>query len=415
MCTEFEHKICFNFDMLTNVNNRTQRKADCLKRMCVKSFSVPLLPNMPSSTFFFPSHNDVKNKKVPKRQMIIPMRFDSVTSYKQIFKSALMEHLNIVLFSVATKYFEALACIDVSAIAKDLCLKGSDTKVPSCEHGLTVMRTVQKEGKNKGRMFFCCSSASHAKCNFFVWVDETSKCNKFSTGAKTPILDQTSAVAYLNSRGVEVYFGVKFLRKTHSSKVSFFLLLPMKKPALRYNKDDLWVVSKTLDFKCETTFIAKSVFYGPNSIGELEVSPLSGYSRGSWHNEEVCYAIQAYNASSELVCCSNLDHFLNPIDVPILRYLIESPPLSTKKRSIYQSDPFKIDLPASDVLELLNETVICYSLNQDQAAALEGIANMFLKDDRVTLIHGVFGSGLELFFIMKFRSHFSYVQKIFSD
>ncbi|XP_047124411.1 5'-3' DNA helicase ZGRF1 isoform X2 [Hydra vulgaris] len=356
----------------------------------VNSFSVPF--STLNSTLFFPSMDDIKNKIVTKRQIIIPTCFNSVTNYKQTFKAALMEHLNIVLFNIAKKYFEALACVDVSAITKEFCLKKFDTKVPSCKHGPAVMRTVKKDGKNHGRMFFSCSLPSQLKCNFFVWLEQVSNCKQLSVETKTPINDYMSAVAYFSSRGVELYFGVKFLRKIqfHSSKVSLYLLLPIKKAASRYNMGDLWIISKTLDFKRDGTFISKSVFYGPNSAGELEICPMSGYSRGNWSNEEICYAIQAYNASSELACCSNIDDFLNSIDVPVLKYLLESPFLS-KKCTLY--DLYKFDLPTLEVRELLNKTVCDYKLNQDQANALEGIADMFLKDDRVTLIHGVFGSG----------------------
>ncbi|XP_065653894.1 5'-3' DNA helicase ZGRF1-like isoform X2 [Hydra vulgaris] len=388
LCNESENN---HKPQVLGLSNSVNRRTKDLRRVNqVISFSVPF--STLNSTLFFPSMDDIKNKIVTKRQIIIPTCFNSVTNYKQTFKAALMEHLNIVLFNVAKKYFEVLVCVDVSAITKEFCLKKFDTKAPSCKHGPAVMRTVKKDGKNNGRVFFSCSLPSNLKCNFFVWMEQVSNCKQLSVETKTPINDYMSAVAYFSSRGVEVYFGVKFLRKIqfHSSKVSLYLLLPIKKAASRYNMGDLWIISKTLDFKRDGTFIAKSVFYGPNSAGELEICPMSGYSRGSWSNEEICYAIQAYNASSELACCSNIDDFLNSIDVPVLKYLLESPFLS-KKCTVYNL--YKLDLPTLEVRELLNKTVCNYKLNQDQANALEGIADMFLKDDRVTLIHGVFGSG----------------------
>eukprot|EP00045_Choanoeca_perplexa_P016767 m.230644 g.230644 ORF g.230644 m.230644 type:complete len:1080 (+) comp17354_c0_seq4:65-3304(+) len=38
-----------------------------------------------------------------------------------------------------------------------------------------VMRTVRKEGANKGRQFYCCSkpSGDDARCDFFMWADDT--------------------------------------------------------------------------------------------------------------------------------------------------------------------------------------------------------------------------------------------------
>ena len=38
--------------------------------------------------------------------------------------------------------------------------------------------------------------------------------------------------------------------------------------------DDIWIVSKTLNFEPHSTFVAKSLFYGPSSSGDLEIEPV---------------------------------------------------------------------------------------------------------------------------------------------
>ena len=38
--------------------------------------------------------------------------------------------------------------------------------------------------------------------------------------------------------------------------------------------DDIWIVSKSLSFDRHSTFVAKSVFYGPSSNGELQIAPI---------------------------------------------------------------------------------------------------------------------------------------------
>ena len=38
--------------------------------------------------------------------------------------------------------------------------------------------------------------------------------------------------------------------------------------------DDIWIISKKLSFDQESTFIASSVYYGPSSSGELEITPI---------------------------------------------------------------------------------------------------------------------------------------------
>ena len=46
--------------------------------------------------------------------------------------------------------------------------------------------------------------------------------------------------------------------------------------------DDLWVVSKSLNFARGETFVARSTFHGPNSHGEVAVDPVAGYSVSLW-------------------------------------------------------------------------------------------------------------------------------------
>ena len=37
---------------------------------------------------------------------------------------------------------------------------------------LTFRRSVQKDGPNKGRLFYCCSKPRDQQCGFFQWADE---------------------------------------------------------------------------------------------------------------------------------------------------------------------------------------------------------------------------------------------------
>lgn len=57
--------------------------------------------------------------------------------------------------------------------------------------------------------------------------------------------------------------------------------------------DDIWVVSKTLNFDPIDTFIASSAFFGPSSNNEIELLPLKGYSPSNWRsNSEFHSSIQ---------------------------------------------------------------------------------------------------------------------------
>ena len=45
---------------------------------------------------------------------------------------------------------------------------------------LTFRRSVQKDGPNKGRPFYCCSKPRDQQCGFFQWADEEP--NQFGGG-----------------------------------------------------------------------------------------------------------------------------------------------------------------------------------------------------------------------------------------
>ncbi|OUM59279.1 hypothetical protein PIROE2DRAFT_15223 [Piromyces sp. E2] len=48
-----------------------------------------------------------------------------------------------------------------------------------------------------------------------------------------------------------------------------------KEKSSAYSKDDIWVISINKNFEKNTTFLAKSVFYGPNGNSAVEVEPIS--------------------------------------------------------------------------------------------------------------------------------------------
>ncbi|CAM9875945.1 unnamed protein product, partial [Sphacelaria rigidula] len=50
-----------------------------------------------------------------------------------------------------------------------------DDSGPLCQGHKRVcaLRTVQKEGANKGRQFYCCANPRADQCKTFIWVDES--------------------------------------------------------------------------------------------------------------------------------------------------------------------------------------------------------------------------------------------------
>jgi hypothetical protein len=49
------------------------------------------------------------------------------------------------------------------------------------------------------------------------------------------------------------------------------LVIRNKEHYSKYNKDDIWVISKLPSFEPSQTFLARSVYFGPFSDGTLEV------------------------------------------------------------------------------------------------------------------------------------------------
>ena len=397
-----------------NLNSLKSPRCSNFRR--ASSFVVPCSnsDSYRSSEFSFPSMEECLNRPIPKRRVEIPVAFDSVTSYKQIFKSALMEHLNIIIFDVAVKYYTALNLADISAINENV-INNKPGNIPNCKHGPCKMMAVRKEGRNKGRLFYSCSVAGSEQCNnAFAWADELDKKsqntrnNANTKSGKIILNDNHGVTTHFNARGVQLYCDVKITRKTPFSqrknkgcslspsvnqKKRMFLVLPFKKASRSYSKDDIWIVSKNLEFKKGSIFIAKSVFYGPNSSGELEILPLSCYSMSNWQNNEMCYVIQACNASTELACIDNLDAYVNKVDIPVFSDIISRSPRSGL-HNIYGR--FNLScLEYDDMSELIENTNTTFELNEDQLLSLKNIADMFTKENQlsISLIHGVFGAG----------------------
>ena len=98
------------------------------------------------------------------------------------------------------------------------------------------------------------------------------------------------------------------------------MVLKYREPSSFYSKDDIWIISKDIHF--ETTFIAKSVFYGPSSSGDLEIHPISGYSPSNWHSGENVHLLWVCNAGMELSCIHNLDDYVSLQQMPLLPYIL---------------------------------------------------------------------------------------------
>ena len=49
------------------------------------------------------------------------------------------------------------------------------------------------------------------------------------------------------------------------------MTIAKKEKSSAYSKDDIWIISINKNFEKNTTFLAKSIFYGPNGNSAVEV------------------------------------------------------------------------------------------------------------------------------------------------
>ena len=71
--------------------------------------------------------------------------------------------------------------------------------------------------------------------------------------------------------------------------------------------DDLWVISQSLTFDSQCTFLAKSAFYGPNTESLVELDPLSGYSPSNWPNNSEWYLLSQLLMEIQVPMVSEFD------------------------------------------------------------------------------------------------------------
>ncbi|XP_053832147.1 protein ZGRF1 isoform X2 [Vidua macroura] len=392
------------------------------------------------SELSFPPVDKVKHANLPKRKVSIPAVFQSHTHYKQVFKAALTEQLNIMLFELAQRLHNALSKVDISfyTAVKDGQSQSQGSCAPLCNHmhpAKLVM--VKKEGQNKGRLFYACDAPKAEQCSFFKWVEDVHP-TQTKSRPSTVLHDTKSIGTYLRSKKIAVYeecqllvrkaFEIptqryskfkKFMNTPASfdgdSKPKLYLKLSRKEHSSLYSKDDIWVVSKTLNFDPIDTFIASSAFFGPSSNNEIELLPLKGYSPSNWRSNMCVHALLVCNASGELASLRNMEEHFNPSTLPLIPYLLKmnfnsenTPKRVNKRKFTPPAMSLKCSMMSGPVssevaMAVAEDMIQRFSLNPDQAASLIHVAQMMACENPkpgeeqqsfpITIIRGVFGAG----------------------
>ncbi|XP_048189561.1 protein ZGRF1 [Perognathus longimembris pacificus] len=415
-----------------------------LGRSACFNSNVNDLQEINGSELCFPSGQKITSAFLPQRQIHIPAVFQSPIHYKQIFTSSIIEHLNILLLGLSQRLHKVLSKVDISfyTSSKAENLENVETNLPSCHHNQPAkLVMVKKEGPNKGRFFYACDRPKADQCKFFKWLEEVTPgwVTQEESQPSMVLNDIKSIGMYLRSQKIPVYEdcqlfvrkGFDFQRKQYGklkkfatinpefhseTKSKLYLKLSRKESSSVYSKDDLWVVSKTLDFELDT-FIACSAFFGPSSTNEVELLPLKGYFPSNWPTNIMVHALLVCNASTELTTLKNIQNYFNPATLPLTPYLLNmssSTTVSSRKVSKRNFIPpafvnihTKAELLSlGATLQLANEFIQTHKLNKDQATALIQIAQMMSSLESVgevkelcihtlpiTVIHGVFGAG----------------------
>ncbi|RUS23245.1 P-loop containing nucleoside triphosphate hydrolase protein [Endogone sp. FLAS-F59071] len=309
----------------------------------------------------------------PMRMMQIPVRFNTPSQYKDTFSQLIYEHLQVLLINVATRYRTILA------------------KRP---HSANIEEYFRRRGIG---FYSSCSLGAESRSD--SWQAK-SHCK----GPQAPAVEPT-----------------------------FFLRLSDKEHHSVYSKDDIWIVSKSIDFEPASTFLGRSVFYGPSSGGSLEfkcVNPKNTRTAREIAAEKTpVYAIRSVAANAEfmmlviigllmiylqtwLICADNLAYFLH--ETPLLPSIINHIP-TNRSLSVKQAGfkpPSRVpnksgclvlkEAHGVDVEAMIKDVAREFTLNEDQESALRTLAGSVIvapgwsdgpSQVAPILVHGVFGAG----------------------
>ncbi|KAI8980289.1 hypothetical protein BDB01DRAFT_240048 [Pilobolus umbonatus] len=177
----------------------------------------------------------------------------------------------------------------------------------------------------------------------------------------------------------------------------------------KYNKDDIWVISRTPTLDPSQSFLSKSTYYSPFADGTLELDCISSRDGriATKMIAERCsiYALRTLSASTEFLMCDTLEDRLE--NIPLLPYILsDNKPRKGKNRED------KVNLPVTGHIKLTEEdnidmekrladTITRFNLNSDQESVLRRVAQSAVYSPHwkkevghpVVLVHGVYGSG----------------------
>lgn len=186
--------------------------------------------------------------------------------------------------------------------------------------------------------------------------------DKFGKGKSGPDLERI-----MRSRGIGFYAQceLKGDQRHESDKRVKLYMKQNRENYTKYNKEDLWVLSRVPTFESSQTFLAKSTYFGPFSDGTLDldcISPRDIRVATGMLNHRV-YALRTVSASTEWIMLDTLEDKIDRL--PLLPYLLNQGKKKQTPLPVMEHIEIKRE-DGIDVEQKLRETVATHHLNEDQ-------------------------------------------------
>ncbi|KAI8643043.1 hypothetical protein BD408DRAFT_161434 [Parasitella parasitica] len=225
---------------------------------------------------------------------------------------------------------------------------------------------------------------------------------KFGKSKQGPDLERA-----LRSKGIGLYVDCQLKGDLRYSEKRFRLMIKggSREHYSKYNKDDLWAISKVSTFESSQTFLARSTYFGPFSDGALEIDCMSPrdvrVAAKVFKESHAVYAIRTISASQECMMLDTLDNKLEQL--PLLPHLLSNNDnKKTKKTASLLPELDCIRLTRQDNIDVdakLADYIRTYGLNQDQESVLRQVARSVIvspgwneaAQTPFVLVHGVYG------------------------
>ncbi|KAI7870679.1 AAA domain-containing protein, partial [Spinellus fusiger] len=208
---------------------------------------------------------------------------------------------------------------------------------------------------------------------------------------------------YFRMKGCGFYTGCDLKEDSRQGTHDRFrIMLRNKEHHSKYNKDDIWVISKSPKFDASITFLSRSVYHGPFADGGIEIECLSPRDIRVAYNilkgDSSVYALRTITANGEFMMLDNLKEGIER--TPLFPYMLKD---NKQKRKLAEIMPRleleHIRLSLEDginVEEKIKSTIEMYHLNTDQSSVLRTVAKSVItcpgwneeSENPIILVHG---------------------------